>query len=46
MPFWYFLKVPELPAKVAHQSKLADVRQYLLSEGDSVEPGTPIILFF
>ncbi|PYV64807.1 MAG: hypothetical protein DMG95_03395, partial [Acidobacteria bacterium] len=44
MPFWYFLKVPQLPTEVAHQSNVVEVRKYLLSEGDPVERDSPIVL--
>ena len=44
MPFWYFLKVPQLPKEIAHQSNAVEVSKYLRSEGDPVEAGTPIAL--
>jgi pyruvate/2-oxoglutarate dehydrogenase complex dihydrolipoamide acyltransferase (E2) component len=42
MPFWYFFKIPKLPAEVSHQSNTVEVGEYLLEEGDPVKPGTPI----
>ncbi len=44
MPFWYFFKIPELPAEVSHQSNSVEVGEYLLKEGDPVKPGTPIAI--
>ena len=42
MPFWYFVRIPRLPTEVSHQSNSVEVRNYLLSEGDTVSRGTPI----
>ncbi|HXZ26947.1 MAG TPA: biotin/lipoyl-containing protein [Terriglobales bacterium] len=44
MPFWYFVRVPELDPTVQHQSGTVDVVRYLLNEGDQVSPGTPLAL--
>jgi pyruvate/2-oxoglutarate dehydrogenase complex dihydrolipoamide acyltransferase (E2) component len=44
MPFWYFFTIPKLPSEVAHQSNQVEVREYLATEGKTIEPGTPIVL--
>jgi pyruvate/2-oxoglutarate dehydrogenase complex dihydrolipoamide acyltransferase (E2) component len=42
MPFWHYFPVPKLPAEVAHQSNLVEIRNYLASEGSVVDVGSPI----
>jgi len=42
MPFWYYFPVPKLPAEVAHQSNLVEIRNYLAPEGSPVDVGSPI----
>jgi len=42
MPFWYFFTVPRLPSEIADRSNVVRLREYLLSEGDPVSPGTPV----
>jgi len=44
MPFWYFLTVPKLPSEIAEQSNQVRIREYLCSEGELIEAGTPIVL--
>ena len=44
MPFWYYLSVPDLPADVAHQSNLVEIRKYLATEGTRLEFGSPVAL--
>lgn len=44
MPFWYFFKIPKLPAEISHQSNRVEIGEYLLKEGDPVKPGTPIAI--
>jgi pyruvate/2-oxoglutarate dehydrogenase complex dihydrolipoamide acyltransferase (E2) component len=42
MPFWYFVKIPKLPANVSHQSNQVEVMRYLRAEGDQVGPGETV----
>ena len=42
MPVYYFLPIPDLPREVAHQSHQVTLIGYLVSEGDTIQPGTEI----
>lgn len=44
MPFWYFFTVPKLPLEVADSSNQVELREYLLTEGVPVSPGTPVAM--
>jgi pyruvate dehydrogenase E2 component (dihydrolipoamide acetyltransferase) len=44
MPFWYYFSVPKLPADVAHQSNLVEIRKYLATEGTRLDVGSPVAL--
>jgi pyruvate/2-oxoglutarate dehydrogenase complex dihydrolipoamide acyltransferase (E2) component len=39
---YYFVKVPDLPPEVQHQSRAVDIIEYLVAEGDAVAAGTPL----
>ena len=41
---YYFLKVPELPSEVRHQSNSVNIVEYVAKEGEMVEAGTPIAI--
>ena len=40
---YYFVRVPELPQAVAHQDNSVSVIEYLVTEGDAVSSGAPLI---
>ena len=44
MPFWFFVRVPELPHDVAHQSGQVQLIRYLVEERDWIEPGSGVAL--
>lgn len=44
MPFHYFLPIPKPDAAVADQSGQVELVEWLVKEGDSVQPGTPVAL--
>jgi len=43
MIIYYYVKVPELPAAVQHQSGTVEVIKYLVKEGDRVSAGIPLM---
>jgi pyruvate/2-oxoglutarate dehydrogenase complex dihydrolipoamide acyltransferase (E2) component len=43
MPLYYYVPVPELPAKIAHQSNSVRIVEYHVQEDQKVEPGTPLV---
>jgi len=43
MLLYYYLRVPELPAEVAHQSGSVQVLEYLVEEGQQIGSGTPLV---
>ena len=44
MPVWHFICIPKLPQEIAHQSNLVQLIEYRATEGQQVQPGTPIAI--
>lgn len=40
--FWYFVRVPELPREVAHQSNQVELVEYCTKEGQAISPGDSV----
>jgi pyruvate/2-oxoglutarate dehydrogenase complex dihydrolipoamide acyltransferase (E2) component len=43
VPVYYYVNVPRLPPAIQHQSGAVEVIRYLVTEGDRVSAGTPLV---